>query len=96
MQRQHKNRFDEATVDHIIPKAKGGTNCLWNVQLACLECNGKKADTVPNDKAHIALCYRNIEVRRSELAKQAEGHRRKKRKEARAAKKARRASCALP
>lgn len=32
------------TRDHIKPKAKGGTNDLYNAQTMCTECNSKKAD----------------------------------------------------
>lgn len=32
------------TRDHIKPKAKGGTNHLFNSQTMCLHCNGKKSD----------------------------------------------------
>jgi 5-methylcytosine-specific restriction endonuclease McrA len=30
------------SIDHITPKAKGGTNHLENLQLMCLECNNLK------------------------------------------------------
>ena len=33
-----------ATLDHIIPKAKGGTNAFENYALACARCNHMKAD----------------------------------------------------
>ena len=32
------------TVDHIVPKAKGGTDEITNLVSACLECNGRKQD----------------------------------------------------
>lgn len=32
------------TIDHIIPKSKGGTNTLDNLGTACRECNIKKSD----------------------------------------------------
>lgn len=35
------------TVDHIIPKARGGTNRIENLQPAHLKCNYEKADTMP-------------------------------------------------
>ena len=31
-------------IDHIKPRAKGGTNILSNMQLTCEDCNSKKAD----------------------------------------------------
>lgn len=33
-----------ATLDHIIPKAKGGTMAYENVVLCCEPCNKRKAD----------------------------------------------------
>ena len=32
----------EATVDHVIPKSRGGQNAWDNVTLACTKCNQKK------------------------------------------------------
>jgi len=32
------------TRDHIKPKAKGGTNHLYNSQTMCLKCNSRKGD----------------------------------------------------
>jgi len=30
------------TVDHLIPKSKGGKSELWNIVPACHQCNAKK------------------------------------------------------
>lgn len=35
------------TKDHIKPKAKGGTDALYNYQPMCIECNAKKGDIMP-------------------------------------------------
>lgn len=35
------------TLDHIIPKSKGGVDALWNLQLAHKDCNEKKGNEVP-------------------------------------------------
>ena len=37
----HKSKL---TMDHIIPKSKGGTNAWTNVVTCCKECNSKKGD----------------------------------------------------
>lgn len=35
----------EATdADHILPKAKGGEDALYNLVAACSDCNGQKSD----------------------------------------------------
>lgn len=34
------------TMDHIVPKSKGGGDFLENLQTMCTKCNGKKADKV--------------------------------------------------
>jgi 5-methylcytosine-specific restriction endonuclease McrA len=37
----------ELTIDHVLPKAKGGKSEWTNCVLACLRCNAKKADRTP-------------------------------------------------
>ena len=39
--------FELMTIDHIIPKSKGGTNTLENLQPMCHTCNTHKADKIP-------------------------------------------------
>ena len=39
--------FSDLTVDHIIPRAKGGKNVLSNCQLAHKSCNASKNDKMP-------------------------------------------------
>lgn len=41
----HRAR-DQATVDHIVPRSKGGGEELSNLQLLCRECNEAKGDSL--------------------------------------------------
>lgn len=36
--------MDELTIDHIVPRSKGGISSWTNCVLACIECNKQKAD----------------------------------------------------
>lgn len=40
-------RLDTASVDHIIPISRGGTNLDDNLTLTCRPCNMAKADRMP-------------------------------------------------
>jgi 5-methylcytosine-specific restriction endonuclease McrA len=42
---QRKAHLDEATIDHIVPLSKGGSNLLSNLVLACYQCNSERSDT---------------------------------------------------
>ena len=42
------NRID-ATVDHIIPRSKGGSTSWTNVVIACESCNRKKGNKTPKE-----------------------------------------------
>lgn len=45
------------TIDHILPKAKGGTDSWENLICACTLCNNKKGDRTPVE-ASMELLYR--------------------------------------
>ena len=45
-----KSRIKKLTVDHIIPRSRGGTNNYWNLVAACARCNGDKANRLPTCK----------------------------------------------
>ncbi len=40
---------NKATVDHVVPLSRGGTNCHPNLQLACFPCNQAKADRLESE-----------------------------------------------
>ena len=39
----------QLTVDHVVPKSKGGANDLSNYVLACQSCNMTKANRTPSE-----------------------------------------------
>lgn len=39
--------WDTKTVDHVIPKSKGGPHRAWNLVISCKPCNKKKGDSNP-------------------------------------------------
>jgi 5-methylcytosine-specific restriction endonuclease McrA len=40
----HIKRPDEVTIDHVVPRSKGGKSSWVNCVLACIACNRRKAD----------------------------------------------------
>lgn len=40
---------EEITIDHIIPKSRGGGNSWTNCVTSCKTCNSKKADRTPKE-----------------------------------------------
>lgn len=38
---------EELTIDHVLPRSRGGTSTWDNCLLACVECNKRKADKTP-------------------------------------------------
>lgn len=41
--------YDEMTIDHIIPKARGGDGSFSNLQCACETCNTMKHSLTENE-----------------------------------------------
>jgi len=41
------------TIDHIIPKSRGGENTWGNLVSACMPCNNRKADRTPKEAGMI-------------------------------------------
>lgn len=40
---------EELTIDHVMPRSRGGTSTWENCLLACVACNKKKADKTPEE-----------------------------------------------
>ena len=54
-----KFRSDELTLDHIIPKSKGGGNAWHNLVACCGPCNRTKDDRTPQE-ANMPLLHRPL------------------------------------
>jgi 5-methylcytosine-specific restriction endonuclease McrA len=46
---QYCGNGKELTLDHVIPKAKGGSTTWSNLVTACKHCNSKKGDFSPEE-----------------------------------------------
>ena len=44
-----------ATIDHILPRSRGGTNRKRNLTLACRRCNMLKASMLPTEALRMAI-----------------------------------------
>lgn len=65
--------IDKATIDHVIPKSRGGESKFSNFVLCCLQCNAEKADT-----PYLEFWQAKQEIRLRTIANR--GHPRKGRK----------------
>ena len=45
---------ENLTIDHVLPRSRGGTSTWENCVLACLECNKRKSNRTPAE-AHMPL-----------------------------------------
>jgi 5-methylcytosine-specific restriction endonuclease McrA len=54
----------ELSIDHVIPRARGGPTTWENVVCACLKCNVRKGGRTP-EEAHMKLVARPGKPRRS-------------------------------
>jgi hypothetical protein len=41
------NRSTQATIDHVMPRARGGLDCPSNMLAMCRRCNEAKASSLP-------------------------------------------------
>jgi len=54
----------ELSLDHVIPRSRGGTNCWENIVCACVRCNVRKGGRTP-EEAGMKLIARPQRPRRS-------------------------------
>jgi 5-methylcytosine-specific restriction endonuclease McrA len=45
----HRPHSHQLTIDHVIPRSRGGNSVWENCVTACLKCNARKADRVPHE-----------------------------------------------
>ena len=45
----HNLNKEDFTLDHIIPRSRGGRNSWGNTACACFRCNQRKADRTPHE-----------------------------------------------
>lgn len=44
---------NELTIDHVVPRSRGGTNDWSNCVTSCEDCNSKKADLTPQESGMV-------------------------------------------
>ncbi len=54
---QYCGTTQDLTLDHVIPKARGGKTSWYNLVTACKPCNTRKGDFTPDE---IGLTIRNL------------------------------------
>jgi 5-methylcytosine-specific restriction endonuclease McrA len=45
----------ELTIDHIIPKSRGGSESWENLVAACTKCNNKKGNRTPDEAGMVLI-----------------------------------------
>jgi 5-methylcytosine-specific restriction endonuclease McrA len=48
---------EELTIDHVVPRSRGGLSSWTNCVLACIDCNTRKANRTP-EQAHMPLLHK--------------------------------------
>jgi hypothetical protein len=49
------------TLDHVIPRSKGGPGHMWNLVLSCPKCNQDKGSNDPTEE-HLAIAIRRRQL----------------------------------
>ena len=57
-----RNDQREMTIDHVLPRSRGGSSTWENMVLACFNCNSKKGDKLPHE-ANMKLLARPVKPR---------------------------------
>lgn len=58
------SRANRPTIDHVIPRSKGGTRRIGNILLMHEHCNRQKADRMPTGCELLMLAATNARVAR--------------------------------
>ena len=56
----------ELSLDHVVPRSRGGDTCWENIVCACVACNVKKGGRTPHE-AHMKLIRPPVRPKRSPL-----------------------------
>jgi len=56
----------ELSLDHVVPRSRGGETCWENIVCACVSCNVKKGGRTPQE-AHLKLVRPPVKPKRSPL-----------------------------
>ena len=56
----------ELSLDHVVPRSRGGQTCWENIVCACVTCNVRKGGRTPSE-AHVRLIRPPIRPKRSPL-----------------------------
>lgn len=48
-------RFHQASLDHYLPRSKGGTSDIFNLVLSCKKCNKLKKSSIPDDFEQVMI-----------------------------------------
>ena len=63
-------RSEVFSIDHVIPRSKGGPDFVWNLVVCCKSCNSKKGNKLNMEEcAEIINRNVNLELRRAHLKK---------------------------
>lgn len=55
----HRLPKQELTIDHVLPRSRGGRDTWENLVLACIHCNLKKSNRTP-DEANMRLLHKPV------------------------------------